>query len=165
MPSAKPKLSLIAKLATISGELGPIAKGQKHQQGYSFRGIDDLYNAVNPLFSKYLIFITSEILFQEVKEAVNDRGKTAYYNRVNVRFTFHDGESEEKVVTDMLAGSMDYSDKSEVQAMSMAKKYALIQVLNVTTQDTRDPDHSTAELPDKKTPKTETKVYSIPEGS
>jgi hypothetical protein len=46
----------------------------------------------------------------------------------------------------MVAGSMDYSDKAETQAMSMALKYAYIQCFNITTADLKDPDANAHEV-------------------
>ena len=44
-------------------DIEAIGKNKKNaQQGYSFRGIDDMYNALQPLFKKHAVFITSNVL-------------------------------------------------------------------------------------------------------
>lgn len=124
------------------GELKPIKK-EKHSTGvsYAFRSIDEVINAINPLLVKYQVFVTCEILkqsfevFTTQKQNYEQRG---FYAHVTARYWFHSGE--EKLFTDMAAGSLDYSDKAETQAMSMALKYCYIQCFNITTEDLKDPD-------------------------
>ena len=44
-------------------EIGAIGKDSKNtQQGFMYRGIDAVYNALNPVMSKYGLFICPEVL-------------------------------------------------------------------------------------------------------
>lgn len=140
-------MKLTEKLCSLMGELKPIKK-EKHSTGvsYAFRSIDDIINAINPLLVKYQVFVTCEILKDSFESFTatkyNQRGEPyeqrGFYAHVTARYWFHSGE--EKLFTDMQAGSLDYSDKAETQAMSMALKYAYIQCFNITTEDLKDPD-------------------------
>jgi hypothetical protein len=146
-------MKLTEKLCAIMGELKPIVKEKKPGAGvsYAFRGIDDVVNALNPLLVKHGVFVTCEILrqsfevFTTTKSGANGSyEQRGFYAHVTARYWFHSGD--EKIFTDMVAGSMDYSDKAETQAMSMALKYAYIQCFNITTADLKDPDANAHEV-------------------
>lgn len=135
-------MKLTEKLCAIMGELKPITK-QKHSTGvaYAFRSIDEVVNAINPLLAKYQVFVTCEILSKSFEVFTTQKGtyeQRGFYAHVTARYWFQSGD--EKIFSDMAAGSLDYSDKAETQAMSMALKYCYIQCFNITTADLKDPD-------------------------
>ena len=57
-----------AAIAAVSAELATtgISKDRKNeQQGYKFRGIDDVYNAIAPLMAKHKLVILPRMLSRE----------------------------------------------------------------------------------------------------
>jgi len=53
----------------IMGEINAIGKNKKNtQQGFMYRGIDDVMNAINPALVKHSVFIIPEVLEQSREE-------------------------------------------------------------------------------------------------
>ncbi len=103
------------------------------QQGYKFRGIDDVYNAVHPLLAKHKVFPACEILEQKTSERETKAGGTLFCVHLKAKYTFFadDGSS---IATEALGEGMDSADKASNKAMSSAYKYALFQLLCIPTE-------------------------------
>jgi len=130
-------------LSEIMAEIGPIAKGkQNQQQGYKFRGIDDVYNHLQPLLAKHCVTTVPEVLTVEREARQTSKGSNLYFTLLTVRYTFYacDGSSVSAVVA---GEGMDSADKSASKAMSGAHKYALFQVFCIPTDSLEDADHTT----------------------
>lgn len=128
-------------------EVDPIAKGKTNQQqGYKFRGIDDLYNALHDLFSKNEVFITSEVIDSNREERTTKNGGVLLYSIVRVKFTLFttDGSSVSSIIE---GEAMDNGDKATNKALSVALKYCLMQMFLIPTEDLKslDPDNSSPE--------------------
>jgi hypothetical protein len=55
-------------------KIGAIGKDSKNaQQGYKFRGIDAVYNALNPVMSELGLFICPEILDHRREERISEK--------------------------------------------------------------------------------------------
>ncbi len=124
-------------------ETDAIAKSRKNQQqGYAFRGIEDVYNTMHPLFAKHGVFITTEVV-NAIREERRTKADTALYvSIIDYRFAFHakDGSS----VTTVIRGEgMDSADKASNKAASVALKYAIFQMFLIPTEDLEDPDRTT----------------------
>lgn len=127
-------------IADIMGEIGAIGKNSTNsQQGFKYRGIDAVMNAINPALVKHKVFIVPEVLEQTREERQTDKGKTLFYSICKVRYTFYaeDGSSIEAVV---VGEGMDSGDKATNKAMSVAFKYACFQVFCIPTEEMVDPD-------------------------
>jgi hypothetical protein len=130
-------------IAAIAGELAldGIAKDRKNQQqGYSFRGIDEIYNNLAPLLSKHGLCILPQVESRDLVERTNKNGTALFYVTVRVRFAFvseADGSSHE-VVT--YGEAMDSGDKATNKAMSAAYKYACLQAFCIPTEGDNDAD-------------------------
>ncbi len=128
-------------------EVDPIAKGKTNQQqGYKFRGIDDLYNALHDLFSKNEVFITSEVIDSNREERTTKNGGVLLYSIVRVKFTLFttDGSSVSSIIE---GEAMDNGDKATNKALSVALKYCLMQMFLIPTEDLKslDSDNSSPE--------------------
>lgn len=127
-------------IADIMGEIGAIGKNSKNsQQGFMYRGIDAVMNAINPALVKHKVFIVPEVLEQTREERQTAKGSTLFYSICKVRYTFYaeDGSSIEAVV---VGEGMDSGDKATNKAMSVAFKYACFQVFCIPTEEMVDPD-------------------------
>ncbi len=133
-------------IAKVQGELAStgISKDHKNQQQkYSFRGIDDVYNALAPLLANHGLVILPNVLNREVVERESKQGSALFYVTVQVRFDFvssHDSTKHE-VVT--FGEAMDSGDKATNKAMSAAFKYACLQTFCIPTEGDNDADATT----------------------
>jgi len=132
-------------MPAIMAQVPTIAKDRKNaQQGYSFRGIDDVYNALNPILAKHGVFMRAEVKDVHREERPSKSGGIMAFVQVNVRYYFvaKDGSS---VFTDALGEGMDSGDKATAKAMSVAQKYALFQALLIPTADSKDIENDNPE--------------------
>ncbi len=145
-------------------EIGAIAKDKKNQQqGFMFRGIDQVMNTMKPIMEKHGIFIVPEILETIREERVTAKGGNLIYtfHKIKYHFTAIDGSEIAAVVA---GEGMDSADKSSNKAMAVAFKYACFQVFCIPTEEMAedDPDNYIPEESTRKTaapqpPKTQPK--------
>lgn len=114
---------------------------------YKFRGIDDVYNALNPVMAELGLFICPEILDQKREERTSTNGTTLIYSIITVKFTMYapDGSS---VSATLIGEGMDSGDKATNKAMSIAMKYFCFQIFMIPTEEMKqaDPDAQTHEV-------------------
>lgn len=131
---------IYAQMGKVMAEVTAIAKDKKNEsQGFKYRGIDDVYNALNPILAKHGIFMTSHVLDKARDERTNTKGTVLAFTCLRIQYTFwaDDGSS---VSTEVEGEGMDSGDKSSNKAMAVAHKYALLQAFCIPTQDLDDPD-------------------------
>lgn len=134
------------KMTAILNDINFIGKDKKNQQqGYSFRGIDDVYNELHPVFAKHNVFILPEVINIEREERQSKGGGLLLWTIVNMCFTFFcdDGTC---VTCKMTGEAMDSGDKGCNKAMSVALKYALMQMFLIPTEENKDPENETPEV-------------------
>jgi hypothetical protein len=130
-------------IAAIMEEVSAIGKDKQNvKQGFKFRGIDDVYNALHPLLAKHKVFTVPEVLTKESTFETSQSGNKLFYERLMVRYTFFadDGSSFQATVYGI---GMDSGDKAANKAMAIAHKYVLLQVFAIPTEDMVDPDADT----------------------
>lgn len=148
---------IYSAIPAIMSEIPAIYKDRKNDaQKYQFRGIDDVYNAVNPILAKHKVFMRADV--QEVKreERPSKSGGIMAFVQVRVCYSFvaSDGSF---VSTDSLGEGMDSGDKATAKAMSIAQKYALLQMFCIPTADQKDPENDSPEITKPPTAKPQTK--------
>jgi len=129
-----------AAILSVMKEVGAIAKTERNtQQGFDYRGIDQVYNRLHPLMVEHGIFTTSEIITSERFEKPTKAGGILHVAVMKMKYTFRaaDGSS---VDTEVVGEGMDSGDKASNKAMAIAHKYALCQAFMIPTQDMIDPD-------------------------
>ena len=136
----------------IMGEINAVGKNKKNtQQGFMYRGIDDVMNAINPALVKHNVFIVPEVMEQSREERKTAKGGSLLYSvcRMKFRFCADDGSYVEAVT---IGEGMDSGDKATNKAMAVAFKYACFQVFCIPTEEMKDPDAETPEpsSPNKK---------------
>lgn len=122
------------------GMIGAIGKDKVNsQQGFKYRGIDQVYNALNPVMAELGIFFCPEVIDQKREERVTKTGSVLTYTLLTIRFTAYapDGSSVSMTV---VGEGMDSGDKSSNKAMSVAMKYAMFQLFCIPTEELKDPD-------------------------
>lgn len=121
-------------------EIGAVCKDKKNpQQGFMYRGIDAVYNALSPVMAKLGLFLVPEILEQNREERQTKSGSNLIYSILKIRYTVFapDGSHVSAVV---IGEAMDNGDKSCNKAMSAAFKYAAFQLFCIPTEEMIDPD-------------------------
>lgn len=142
-------MNIYESITAIMQDVGAIGKDKKNQQqGFSYRGIDDVLNHMQPLLAKHKVFVMPEVLEQTREERQTSRGGNLIYSICKIKFTFcaEDGSS---VAAITIGEGMDNGDKASNKAMSAAFKYALFQVFCIPTEEMKDSD---AETPEGSTP-------------
>lgn len=126
----------ISAVARDMAEVGISKDRENRQQGFSFRGIDQVYNALAPMLAKHGLVILPRITDRTVTERVTQKGGVLFYVVVKAEFDFvatEDG-SMHTIVT--YGEAMDSGDKATNKAMSIAYKYAAFQTFCIPTEQT-----------------------------
>lgn len=139
-------MKIFEAMAGLMTDLTAIGKDQKNvQQGFKYRGIDQVYNAIHPLLAKHKIFTTPEVLDKTREERTNAKGTVLAFVTMRIKYTFwtDDGSSVSCTVE---GEGMDSGDKASNKAMAIAHKYALLQTFCIPTEDMDDPDSQVHEV-------------------
>ena len=132
-----------------------IGKDQKNDsQGYSFRGIDDVYNALAPILSSEGLCILPLVKSKDVTERVNKHGTVIFSVSLHVDYAMVSAKDGSSHVISVAGEAMDSGDKATNKAMSAAFKYACIQAFCIPTEGDNDADKTTHEVAAKATPAT-----------
>ena len=127
-------------ISNVMAEIGAIGKEKKNQQqGFMYRGIDDVMNALQPALVKHKVFITPEVLSEQREERASKNGGVMFSVRLEISYRFYtvDGSFIE---TKVIGEAMDSGDKATNKAMSIGYKYACFQVFCIPTEEMKDPD-------------------------
>lgn len=124
-----------------------IAKDRKNtQQGYNFRGIDDVYGALSGLLAKHKLVILPRAMDRTVTERETKNGGALFYSVLRVEFDFISAEDGSKHTACTYGEAMDSGDKSTNKAMSAAYKYVCMQAFCIPTEGDNDADASTHDV-------------------
>jgi hypothetical protein len=144
------KQLIYEKIAKVMGEIEPIAKDRKNtQQGYNFRGIDDLMNALSPIVTKHGIFPTTlaveNVLYNPVTSKSGGAG-THIIRRYTFRFFAEDGSYVDTIAD---GEAIDYGDKASNKAQSVAYREAMFKmfVIPFQNEDIEEASHDIAAKP------------------
>ena len=121
----------------VAGELAQagISKTRSNsQQGYKFRGIDDVFNALAPLLAKYRLVILPRVLARTVVERASRNGGVLFSVTVEVEFDFVSAADGSRHTVKTYGEAMDSADKATNKAMSAAYKYAALQTFCIPTE-------------------------------
>ena len=136
------------KIANILKETKAITKSEKNQQqGFKFRGIDNVMNELHELFAKNDVFILQEVQGFTTENRPTKSGGTNTFTRATIRFCYMTTDGSH-VDTVNVGEAMDSGDKGMNKAMSIALKYSLLQMFLIPTEEQKDPDSTTPEETD-----------------
>jgi hypothetical protein len=142
-------MSVYKAINAVQAELARdgITKDRKNaQQGYSFRGIDDVYNALSPLLAKHGLCILPRILRRASVDRETKSGGVLFYVTVEAEFDFVCAEDGSKHTVRTFGEAMDSGDKATNKAMSAAYKYAAFQAFAIPTEADNDADAHTHQV-------------------
>lgn len=138
--------AIYAAIAAVSAALARdgISKDRKNQQqGYTFRGIDDIYKALAPLLAEHHVIILPHVeeRIETVREAKS--GGSIYSVALRVRYVLYcaaDGSSVDAVVW---GEAMDSGDKATNKALSASYKYMALMTFCIPVEGQDDADADT----------------------
>ena len=156
--------TIYQKMGAIMREINPIPKGQRNtQQGYDFRGIDDIFAELHNLFAKHGVFVLPNLLKEETEEREADYikdGKTVKRvvrtSKALVQYFFVSESDGSEVSATSMGEAADYGDKASNKAQTFAIKNTLINIFLIPTKEKKDGDFDSYEYK----PKQKTSSYS-----
>lgn len=126
---------------------GGISKSRKNQQqGYAFRGIDEVYNALSPILARNKLCIIPVMLDRTCEERISGNNKALFYVNVRARFDFVSAEDGSKHEVFTFGEAMDSGDKATNKAMSAAYKYAAMMTFCIPTEGDNDSENHTHDV-------------------
>lgn len=144
---ANPKVyAAISKVMTEIGRTGISKDRSNQQQGFKFRGIDDVYNAMSPLLASAGLCVLPRVTSRQVTERQTKSGGVLFYVALDVEFDLCCAEDGSKHTIAVSGEAMDSADKATNKAMSAAFKYACMQVFCIPTEGNPDADAETHEV-------------------
>ena len=161
-------------IAAIQGELAKegISKDRKNQQqGFAYRGIDDVYASLSPLMAEHKLCILPRVVSRDASERTSAKGGVLFYTAVTVDFDIVSAIDGSKHTVTAVGEAFDSGDKSIGKAQSYAYKAMafMLFAIPVEGQD-NDPDAHSHEVKPKgekaastPPPKADTKATASPE--
>lgn len=141
-------------------EVGVIGKGEKNANlGYAYRGIEQVYKAIQPLFVKFRVYPTCRVMDMQREQRDTRQGGSLQHSVLSLRYRFTCAVDGSFIETDVIGEGMDSGDKASNKGMSVGYKYAIFQLLCIPTEAV-DPDADNPEPaakgkePAKEQPKT-----------
>lgn len=143
----------INKVMAVMAAEGISKNRNNSQQGYRFRGIDDVYNSLSRPMVEAGLVVMPRVLSRECTERQTKSGSTLFYVVVDCEFDFIAVSDGSKHTVKTFGEAMDSADKATNKAMSAAMKYAYMQAFCIPTEGDNDADANTHEPAPKQAPK------------
>lgn len=140
---------IYSALAAVTADVGAVGKTHPNkQQGWKFRSIDDVFNALNPALAKHKVTIIPQMV-SRTKEKVGEtsRGTAMTMTSCEMKYTLMAEDGSFVEAGPIWGEGLDTGDKGTNKAMSIAYKYLCFQVFCIPTEEMIDPD---AERPEMK---------------
>ena len=138
---------IFEKITAIMAEIEPIAKGRKNQQqGYQYRGVDDVMNELSPIMAKHKVFPVTRVIQDAGQvEPITSKSGTAGYHFTRlyaIRLYTTDGSFVEGIIE---GEASDFGDKAAGKAHSYAYRDFLMKTFVIPTEGDHDTDAKTPE--------------------
>ncbi|MCR2051793.1 ERF family protein [Actinomyces bowdenii] len=134
-------LTIHQALAAVAADVGNVRKAERNsQQGFNFRGIDAVVNAVAPALRRHGVLGPLPELRELTREAAGTSRNGATITRVTVQVAYRMiGPAGDELTAVVPGEANDTADKATAKAMSVAMRTFLLQALCLPT-DAEDPD-------------------------
>lgn len=139
----------ISSVMAVMSKEGIAKDRRNQQQGYSFRGIDDVYNALGSVLAENKLMMLPRVVDQKREERATAKGGVLIYTILTVEFDMVCALDGSMHTVRMVGEAMDSADKSGNKAQSAALKYAALQVFMIPTEGDNDADAQTHEVAPK----------------
>lgn len=143
---------------------GQDAKNKDNKHMYRYRGIDDVYNALAPLLAQHKLIIFPSYRDKQIVERKSSFNSVLLYTTLTADFTFVSAVDGSSHTCTTYGEAMDSGDKGTNKAMSIAYKYACIQVFAIPTEGDNDPDATVHDplMPINVTPPILPNLFTLP---
>jgi hypothetical protein len=129
------KPTVVEALSAVMEDVQAVRKDKRNeQQGYQFRGIDAVVNAVGPAFRRHHIIAVPTKSDARYRDVQTSTGKPSRECTVIVTYRFY-GPAGDFIECEVPGESMDFGDKGAPKAMSVAYRIALLQALCIPTDE------------------------------
>lgn len=143
----EPGIKVYQAIAKITKSLGQQGISKDRQaQGYKFRGIDDIYNALSSELATNNLCIIPILLERQSIERIAKSGNALFYVTVKARFDIVSAEDGSRHEAITYGEAMDSSDKATNKAMSAAYKYMAFMTFCIPTEGDEDIESNTHEV-------------------
>jgi hypothetical protein len=143
--SDAPVLTVHEAWAQILAELPAIPRTRRNeQQGFLFRGIDDVLDQLNPLLGKYGVHVVPVRQVAEREDRPTARGTVLHTVHLTVDWRVY-GRQGDFFEAQTMGEGTDSGDKATSKAQTMAFKYLLWPSLAVAENETTDADATSPE--------------------
>ena len=137
---------IYAAIAGVIADCGIVGKDKVNkQQGFKYRSVDYVFNALHPALAKNKVVIIPTVVDRQCEEVGKTKNGTAILKvicKVKYDICAEDGSR----VTSIIYGEgMDMGDKATNKAMAIAYKYLCFQVFCIPTEEMSDPDGESLE--------------------
>ena len=137
---------IYAAIAGVIADCGIVGKDKVNkQQGFKYRSVDDVFNALHPALAKNKVVIIPTVVERQCEEVGKTKNGTAILKvicKVKYDICAEDGSR----VTSIIYGEgMDMGDKATNKAMAIAYKYLCFQVFCIPTEEMSDTDGESLE--------------------
>lgn len=138
-------------ISEVKRKVGAIRKGERNtQQNFNYRGVEAIVNRVGPHLDKFGIIVTPLMESSSYETVEVGKNRTLMgHATVEVLYRFY-GPAGDHIDARVPGEAMDAGDKAMAKAMAVAWRTALIQVLNLRTNDP-EPDEMSYERSAAKT--------------
>lgn len=123
--------SALVRVSRAIAEHGIGKTRDNKQQGYKFRGVDEVMNAFAPLLAAEGLFIRPRFTERVVSERATKSGGALFSVAVAGSFDFVAEDGSSVTVGPFYGEAMDSGDKATNKAMAVAFKYAMFQTFCV----------------------------------
>lgn len=138
-----PTLAAISAVSRDLSELGIGKDNRNKEQGFNFRGIDQVLFALSPLLVKHGLVILPRVVERNVTEFTTKRGSVMRAVSINVDYGILHVDANpttEGVMVRFPGEAMDSGDKATNKALSAAYKYMAIQTFCIPVNAASVPD-------------------------
>lgn len=143
------KLGVYNAIKNVMADMSKIgiAKDQKNvAQGFKFRGIDDVYNALSPTLAKHNLIMLPYTVERQVTERPTRNGGVMLHVVLVVDYTFICSTDGSVHVVRAYGEAMDSGDKATNKALASAYKYMCFQAFCIPIEGQDDADAASPEI-------------------
>lgn len=123
-------------ILNIMEGLEPVQKNKVNpSQHYKYRGIEDVYSALNPMLIVNKVILIPELLSHNLTDFNSKSGSLLFRAIVSMKYTFKSTKDGSEAHCIMTGEGMDTGDKATPKAISMAFKYMAFQMFCIPIPD------------------------------
>lgn len=145
-PDAPHVYQAIAAVTAAMAARGIAKDRQNQQQGFKFRGIDDIYQALSRHLATVGLVIIPRVISRNVREVTNAKGTLLFYVTLEAEYDIISAKDGSKHTARIFGEAMDSGDKATNKATSACYKYLCLQTFCIPTEGDNDADNTMHEI-------------------